>query len=100
VGYGAEAVVLGEGVLVEQHPLRKAQFGGPRSVPRQRVELCHVLMGEDQVVPRSIHILRHLREQPGESDYFKLARWKSFRKQTPALCCTFSMHCDAFEPVT
>ena len=62
MGCGAEAVVLREGVLVEQHPLRQAQLGALGSIGRQRMDLCHMLMGQDEVVPRSIHISRHLRE--------------------------------------
>lgn len=62
MGYSAEAVVLREWVLMEQHPLRQAQLGALGSVARQGMDLGHMLMGQDEVVPWSIHIPRHLRE--------------------------------------
>lgn len=62
MGYGAEAVVLREGVLVEQHPLRKTQFWALGSVARERMDLCHMLMCQNEVVPGSIHIPGHLRD--------------------------------------
>lgn len=51
MGHGAEAVVLREGMLVEQHPLRQAQLRALGSVARQRMDLCHVFMGQNEVVP-------------------------------------------------
>lgn len=60
VGYSAEAVVLWKGVFVEQHPLRQVQLGTLGSVARQRMDLRHVLVGYNKVVPRSIHITCHL----------------------------------------
>ena len=51
VGDGAEAVVLGKGVLMEQHPLWQAQLGALGSIARQRMDLCHMLIGHDEVVP-------------------------------------------------
>lgn len=51
MGDGAEAVILGEGVLMEQHPLWQAQLGALGSVARQRMDLCHMLMGHNEVVP-------------------------------------------------
>lgn len=51
VCYSSEAVVLGEGVLVEQHPLRQAQLGALGAVARVRVELGHMFMGKNEIVP-------------------------------------------------
>lgn len=59
---GAEAVVLREGVLVEQQPLRQSLARAPGSVSGQRVHLGHVFVGQDEVVARSIHITRHLKD--------------------------------------
>lgn len=57
---GAQAVVLGEGVAVEEQPLRQAQPGALGPVGRLRVQLSHVLVGENQVVPSAVHVPRHL----------------------------------------
>lgn len=50
MGDGAETVVLGEGVLMEQHPLWQAQLRALGSIARQRMDLCHMLMGQNEVV--------------------------------------------------
>lgn len=54
------AVVLGQGILVEHHPLGQPQFarGGP--VPGYRVHLSHMLMGQHEVVASAIHIPSYL----------------------------------------
>ena len=57
---GPQAVVLPEGEVVEQDPLRQAQLGGSGSVARQGVDLGHMLIGQDQVVPRAVRLLGHL----------------------------------------
>lgn len=57
---GAEAVILCEGVLVEQQPLRQTQLGPFYAVARQRMNLCYMFMGQNEVVPWSIHISCHL----------------------------------------
>lgn len=36
---------------MEQHPLRQAQLGALGSVARQGMDLGHMLMGQDEVVP-------------------------------------------------
>lgn len=51
VRYSSEAVVLRERVLMEQHPLRQAQLGALGSVARLRVELGHMFVGKNEVVP-------------------------------------------------
>lgn len=51
MGDGAEAVVLREGVLMEQYPLWQAQFGALGAITRQRMDLCHMLVGQNEVVP-------------------------------------------------
>uniref|UniRef100_A0A8C5FSN5 Uncharacterized protein n=1 Tax=Gadus morhua TaxID=8049 RepID=A0A8C5FSN5_GADMO len=57
---GPQTVVLPEGEVVEQDPLRQPQLGGPGSVSRQGVYLGHVFIGQDQVVPRAVCLLGHL----------------------------------------
>lgn len=58
---GPEAVVLGEGVAVEQQPLRQAQLAALGPVGGLRVQLSHVLVGEDEVIPCAVHVPCHLR---------------------------------------
>lgn len=48
---GAEAVILCEGVLMEQQPLRQAQFRALCTIARQRMNLCYMFMGQNEVVP-------------------------------------------------
>ncbi len=61
---GADAVVVGEVVLVEQNPLRQIQFMSFCSITRQTVNLSHVFVQQHEVIPRTVHIsgdLRHMR---------------------------------------
>lgn len=58
--HGSHAVVLREGVVVENDPLGQPQLVRLGSVGRVRVNVGHVLMCQNEVVSRSVHVSSNL----------------------------------------
>lgn len=60
---GPNAVVLRQRVLVENDPLRQPQFVRLGPVTGERVNEGHVLVRQDKVVPRSVHVSSDLNKR-------------------------------------
>ena len=60
VGGSADAVVVGDGEVVVEHPGGRVRGGQAAQVGGEGVEVGHVAVGEQQVVPRAVNVVGHL----------------------------------------